>query len=134
MCLDRSRTPSLVAAQRATKLPRPSRRTPSRGHWPRRCANASRLAGLCPLHFDISAIADGVIRVGLSRRRQPELLQVRQWTRQSPPQAVMFGSSDYSDIQGPVTPAKAGAYGRDDRGRENRLGSIPPPSEPDVRI
>jgi len=31
-------------------------------------------------------------------------------------------------------PPKAGIYFRHDRGRENRLGSIPPPSEPDVRI
>jgi hypothetical protein len=99
-CRAQSPTPSSAAAQRAPKLPHPFRRTPSPRRWPGRCANASRSAGLYPLHFDKSAIADGAIRAGLSRRHQPELLQVRQWTRQSPPQPVMFRYQTYPDPPG----------------------------------
>ena len=36
--------------------------------------------------------------------------------------------------RGALTPAKAGIHYRRNRGRERRLGSPPPPSEPDVRI
>lgn len=60
-CRDRSRILSSTAEQRGPKSLHPFRRSPSRDHWPRQCANGSKSAGSFGLHCDRSGIADAAL-------------------------------------------------------------------------
>jgi hypothetical protein len=77
MCGDRSQTLSLGAEQQGPILLRPSHRSPSQAHWPKRCASGLRSAGSFQSRCDKSAIGDGAFQAVRSGDRRGLLVRVR---------------------------------------------------------